>query len=64
MRSLNVALVRCVGDPPAVMLETWESWLLAMQVHPARSRPGLRALAGAQRSFAPDAKDRCRYRVS
>jgi hypothetical protein len=35
MRSLNVALVRCVGDPGAVMLETWESWLLAMQVHSA-----------------------------
>ncbi|MFG3495849.1 immunity 49 family protein [Streptomyces sp. NPDC047928] len=34
-RSLNVALVRCVGDPDAVMLETWESWLLAMQVHSA-----------------------------
>ncbi|GGZ84572.1 immunity 49 family protein [Streptomyces subrutilus] len=33
--SLNVALVRCVGDPDAVMLETWESWLLAMQVHTA-----------------------------
>ncbi|KJK54291.1 hypothetical protein UK14_02280 [Streptomyces sp. NRRL F-4428] len=35
MRSLNVAFVRCVGDPGAVMLETWESWLLAMQVHSA-----------------------------
>ncbi|WP_405679179.1 immunity 49 family protein [Streptomyces sp. NBC_00868] len=35
MRSLNVALVRCVGDPTAGMLETWESWLLAMQVHSA-----------------------------
>ncbi|MFD9725978.1 immunity 49 family protein [Streptomyces sp. NPDC059072] len=35
MRSLNVALVRCVGDPGAVMLETWESWLLAMQMHSA-----------------------------
>lgn len=35
MESLNVALVRCVGDPGAVMLETWESWLLAMQVHSA-----------------------------
>lgn len=35
MRSLNVARVRCVGDPGAVMLETWESWLLAMQVHSA-----------------------------
>ncbi|MFE1410210.1 immunity 49 family protein [Streptomyces sp. NPDC058746] len=34
-RSLNVALVRCVGDPTAGMLETWESWLLAMQVHSA-----------------------------
>ncbi|KIF78928.1 hypothetical protein QR77_17810 [Streptomyces sp. 150FB] len=33
--SMNVALVRCVGDPGAVMLETWESWLLAMQVHSA-----------------------------
>ncbi|MEU6059793.1 immunity 49 family protein [Streptomyces sp. NPDC047097] len=35
MESLNVALVRCVGDPEAVMLETWESWLLTMQVHSA-----------------------------
>ncbi|MFJ3962512.1 immunity 49 family protein [Streptomyces sp. NPDC090036] len=35
MRSLNVALVRTLGDPGAVMLETWESWLLAMQVHSA-----------------------------
>lgn len=35
MESLNVALVRCVGDPGAGMLETWESWLLAMQVHSA-----------------------------
>ncbi|MFF4012281.1 immunity 49 family protein [Streptomyces sp. NPDC001717] len=35
IRSLNVALVRCVGDPTAGMLETWESWLLAMQVHSA-----------------------------
>lgn len=35
MESLNVALVRTVGDPGAVMLETWESWLLAMQVHSA-----------------------------
>ncbi|MFD6231081.1 immunity 49 family protein [Streptomyces sp. NPDC060232] len=35
MRSLNVALVRCVGDLGAVMLETWESWLLAIQVHSA-----------------------------
>ncbi|MEU9122807.1 immunity 49 family protein [Streptomyces sp. NPDC048506] len=35
MRSLNVALVRCVGDPTAGILETWESWLLAMQVHSA-----------------------------
>ncbi|MFE9633191.1 immunity 49 family protein [Streptomyces sp. NPDC006463] len=35
MESLNVALVRCVADPGAVMLETWESWLLAMQVHSA-----------------------------
>lgn len=35
MESLNVALVRSVGDPGAVMLETWESWLLAMQVHSA-----------------------------
>ncbi|MFJ5227953.1 immunity 49 family protein [Streptomyces sp. NPDC088400] len=34
-KSLNVALVRCVGDPGAVMLESWESWLLAMQVHSA-----------------------------
>ncbi|MFE4058334.1 immunity 49 family protein [Streptomyces sp. NPDC059096] len=33
--SLNVALVRTVGDPRAVMLETWESWLLAMQAHSA-----------------------------
>ncbi len=35
MESLNVALVRTVGDPGAVMLETWESWLLTMQVHSA-----------------------------
>ncbi|MFJ4903266.1 MULTISPECIES: immunity 49 family protein [unclassified Streptomyces] len=35
MGSLNVALVRGVGDPDAVVLETWESWLLAMQVHSA-----------------------------
>ncbi|MEU6893459.1 immunity 49 family protein [Streptomyces sp. NPDC046557] len=35
MTSLNVARVRCVGDADAVMLETWESWLLAMQVHSA-----------------------------
>ncbi|MFD4242594.1 immunity 49 family protein [Streptomyces sp. NPDC058525] len=35
MESLNVALVRCVADPTAGMLETWESWLLAMQVHSA-----------------------------
>ncbi|WP_327263699.1 immunity 49 family protein [Streptomyces sp. NBC_01232] len=35
MESLNVALVRTVGDSSAVMLETWESWLLAMQVHSA-----------------------------
>lgn len=35
MESLNVALVRSVGDPGTVMLETWESWLLAMQVHSA-----------------------------
>ncbi|MFJ7775471.1 immunity 49 family protein [Streptomyces yangpuensis] len=35
MESLNVALVRTVGDPGSVMLETWESWLLAMQVHSA-----------------------------
>lgn len=35
MESLNVALVRGVGDPDAVVLETWESWLLAMQVHSA-----------------------------
>ncbi|TXS63142.1 hypothetical protein EAO76_40655 [Streptomyces sp. sk2.1] len=34
-KSLNVARVRCVGDPDSVMLETWESWLLAMQVHSA-----------------------------
>ncbi|MEU9318843.1 immunity 49 family protein [Streptomyces sp. NPDC048295] len=33
--SLNVARIRCVGDPDAVMLETWESWLLAMQVYSA-----------------------------
>lgn len=33
--SLNVARIRCVGDPDAVMLETWESWLLTMQVHSA-----------------------------
>ncbi|WP_202541044.1 immunity 49 family protein [Streptomyces sp. SID3915] len=33
--SLNVARIRCVGDPDAVALETWESWLLAMQVHSA-----------------------------
>ncbi|MGW1191269.1 immunity 49 family protein [Streptomyces sp. NPDC002559] len=30
-----MARIRCVGDPDAVMLETWESWLLAMQVHSA-----------------------------
>lgn len=35
MESLNVARVRGVGDPDAVMLETWESWLLTMQVHTA-----------------------------
>lgn len=35
MRPLNVALVRCVGDPGAVMPGTWESWLSAMQVHSA-----------------------------
>lgn len=35
MESLNIARVRCVGDPGAVMPETWESWLLAMQVHAA-----------------------------
>ena len=35
MTSLNVARVRCVGDADAVMLETWESWLLAMQVYSA-----------------------------
>ncbi|MCK8679481.1 immunity 49 family protein [Streptomyces lichenis] len=35
MESLNVALVRCVGDPRAGLLETWESWLLTMQVHSA-----------------------------
>ncbi|CAM5238834.1 hypothetical protein SCYAM73S_05664 [Streptomyces cyaneofuscatus] len=28
--SLNVARLRCVPDPEAVMLETWESWVLAM----------------------------------
>ncbi|MFJ2898924.1 immunity 49 family protein [Streptomyces sp. NPDC087218] len=33
--SLNIARIRCVGDPDAVMLETWESWLLAMQVSSA-----------------------------
>ncbi|SHL81567.1 immunity 49 family protein [Streptomyces yunnanensis] len=33
--SLNIARMRCVLDPKAVMLETWESWLLAMQVHSA-----------------------------
>jgi hypothetical protein len=33
--SLNVARIRCVGDPDAVMLETWESWLLTTQVHSA-----------------------------
>ncbi|MFE7462783.1 immunity 49 family protein [Streptomyces sp. NPDC057499] len=33
--SLNVARIRCIGDPDAVMLETWESWLLAMQVSSA-----------------------------
>lgn len=33
--SLNIARIRCVPDPEAVMLETWESWLLAMQVHSA-----------------------------
>ncbi|MFF9573574.1 immunity 49 family protein [Streptomyces sp. NPDC014685] len=30
-----MARIRCIGDPDAVMLETWESWLLAMQVHSA-----------------------------
>ncbi|MFJ7998760.1 immunity 49 family protein [Streptomyces sp. NPDC096310] len=35
MESLNVALVRSVGDPGSVMLETWESWLLSMQTHSA-----------------------------
>ncbi|MFJ6011674.1 immunity 49 family protein [Streptomyces sp. NPDC092952] len=34
-KSLNVARIRCIGDPDAVMLETWESWLLAMQVSSA-----------------------------
>ncbi|MEV2243763.1 immunity 49 family protein [Streptomyces sp. NPDC049970] len=33
--SLNVARIRCIGDPDAVMVETWESWLLTMQVHSA-----------------------------
>lgn len=33
--SLNIARMRCVPDPAAVMLETWESWLLTMQVHSA-----------------------------
>ncbi|MEW2067464.1 immunity 49 family protein [Streptomyces sp. NPDC007346] len=33
--SLNVARIRCILDPTAVKLETWESWLLAMQVHSA-----------------------------
>lgn len=33
--SLNVARIRCILDPKAVKLETWESWLLAMQVHSA-----------------------------
>ncbi|MFF2726516.1 immunity 49 family protein [Streptomyces sp. NPDC058008] len=33
--SLNVARTRCVGDPDAVKVETWESWLLTMQVHSA-----------------------------
>ncbi|MCX5195908.1 immunity 49 family protein [Streptomyces sp. NBC_00249] len=33
--SLNVVRVRCVGDPHALMPETRESWLLAMQVHSA-----------------------------
>ncbi|MFF9983007.1 immunity 49 family protein [Streptomyces erythrochromogenes] len=35
MESLNVALVRTVGDPDSVVRETWESWRLAMQVHSA-----------------------------
>jgi hypothetical protein len=30
-----MAGTRCVGDPDAVMLETWKSWLLTMQVHSA-----------------------------
>lgn len=34
-QSMNVALVRCAVDSDAVMLETWESWLLTMQVHSA-----------------------------
>lgn len=33
--SLNVARIRCAGGPDAVMLETWKSWLLAMQVYSA-----------------------------
>ncbi|MFF1651377.1 hypothetical protein [Streptomyces sp. NPDC058240] len=33
--SLDVARIRCVVDPDAVMLEIWESWLLTMQVHSA-----------------------------
>ncbi|MGW3089483.1 immunity 49 family protein [Streptomyces sp. NPDC001108] len=33
--SLNVARIRCIGDPDAGKLETWESWLLAMQVSSA-----------------------------
>ncbi|MGW2849038.1 hypothetical protein ACWC5G_30155, partial [Streptomyces sp. NPDC001274] len=33
--SLNVARIRCIGDPDAGKLETWESWLLAMQVFSA-----------------------------
>lgn len=33
--SLNIARIRCVLDPDAVILETWESWLLAMQIHTA-----------------------------
>ncbi|MFI5774894.1 hypothetical protein ACIA74_41910 [Streptomyces sp. NPDC051658] len=33
--SLDDARIRCIGAPDAVMLETWESWLLTMQVHSA-----------------------------
>ncbi|WP_343238661.1 immunity 49 family protein [Streptomyces sp. SID8374] len=33
--SLNVARIRCISDPESVVLETWESWLLAMQVYSA-----------------------------